>query len=467
MDNIKLFALRLDADISRSATNKIRRAYGNKINFDTFYLMHRRIALLSGLQLQIYDCCINSCCAYTNMLSEATNCPICSEDRYDINGRPRNRYEYLPVIPRLQGYFRSCEMVSKMSYRSNRRHIPGEYTDIFDGSHYQELIQTELVVEGICHDVNIFNGVNDIAIGLLSDGVQVFKKIRNGSATAWPFILLNYNLDPSIRTHLQYLLPLGLAPGPHPPTDHNSFLYPFTQELMMLGHGITTWDTLKREDFVLRGFLLTSIGDMQALKTNQYLRGPNAFSPCRACNMQGCRDPDTHSTNYYYPLHAPEGAVRLDFTPAFDWDPHSLPLRTDQGYRDALTYITEGQTLAEREIRAKTHGLNGESIFVLLPGFSRTRSCPHEAMHLIWENLVPMMVDFWTGRFKGLDMGSESYEIPTELWLLIGEETAAAVPSILAVFCCALPNIAKEQHLFTAEAWAFWTVHLAPYLLEG
>ena len=78
-----------------------------------------------------------------------------------------------------------------------------------------------------------------------------------------------------------------------------------------------------------------------------------------------------------------------------------------------------------------------------------------------------MLVDFWMGRFKGLDMGSEGYEIPTELWLLIGKETAAAIPSIPAVFCRALPNIAKEWHLFTAEAWAFWTVHLAPYLLEG
>ena len=187
--------------------------------------------------------------------------------------------------------------------------------------------------------------------------------------------------------HLQYLLPLGLAPGPHPPTDHNSFLYPFTHELLVLGHGITTWNSLKCENFFLRAFLLMSIGDMQALKTNQYLRGPNAFSPCRACNLQGCRDPETHSPNYYYPLRAPEGAVQLDLTPAIDWDPHSLPLHTDQGYRDTLMYITEGRTQAERELRAKMHGLNGESIFVFLPSFSRTHSCLHESMHLIWENV--------------------------------------------------------------------------------
>ena len=160
-------------------------------------------------------------------------------------------------------------------------------------------------MEGISHGVNFFNGVNDIALGLLSDGVQVFKRIQNGSATAWPFILLNYNLDPSIRTHLEYLLPLGIAPGPHSPTDHNSFLYPLTQELMMLGHGLMTWDFLKGETFFLRAFLLTSIGDMQALKTNQYIRGPNAFSPCCACNLQGCRDPDVHSTNYIIILFVP------------------------------------------------------------------------------------------------------------------------------------------------------------------
>jgi hypothetical protein len=88
-------------------------------------------------------------------------------------------------------------------------------------------------------------------------------------------------------------------------------------------------------------------------------------------------------------------------------------------------------------------------------------------MHLLWENIVPMLVDLWIGRFKGLDEGTGNYRIHDAHWDLIGKESAAAHPTIPAVFCRPIPNIAKERYLFTAEAWAFWTVYLAPYLLEG
>jgi hypothetical protein len=30
-------------------------------------------------------------------------------------------------------------------------------------------------------------------------------------------------------------------------------------------------------------------------------------------------------------------------------------------------------------------------------------------MHLLWENLVPRLVELWTGHFKGLDVGTEAY----------------------------------------------------------
>jgi hypothetical protein len=84
----------------------------------------------------------------------------------------------------------------------------------------------------------------------------------------------------------------------------------------------------------------------------------------------------------------------------------------------------------------KPQGLNGESIFVYLPAFSCTNSCPHECMHLLWENIVPMLVDFWTGRFKGLDKGTGNYHIHDVHWELIGKESVAAhltIPAMSAV----------------------------------
>ena len=152
-----------------------------------------------------------------------------------------------------------------------------------------------------------------------------------------------------------------------------------------------------------------------------------------------------------------------------DWDPWNLPLRTDESCRQAVGYIQAGGTLAEQKCQSMTQGINGESILTHLPSFSQTQSCPHDAMHLIWENLVPRMVELWThtGRFKTLDPGTETYEIDPLAWEQIGEESAIANATIPSIFCRALPNIAKERHLFTAEAWAFWIVYIAPYSLRG
>jgi hypothetical protein len=66
-----------------------------------------------------------------------------------------------------------------------------------------------------------------------------------------------------------------------------------------------------------------------------------------------------------------------------------------------------------------------------------------------------------------VDEGKGNYRIHDAHWDLIGKESVAVNPTIPAMFCHPISNIAKEWYLFTAEVWAFWTVYLAPYLLEG
>ncbi|KIJ24177.1 hypothetical protein M422DRAFT_56510 [Sphaerobolus stellatus SS14] len=87
-------------------------------------------------------------------------------------------------------------------------------------------------------------------------------------------------------------------------------------------------------------------------------------------------------------------------------------------------------------------------------------------MHLLEENIKPMLVKLWTGNFKGLDVGSGDYEIQESIWEQIGLETLEANNTIPASFCRALPNIALDKSSFTAEAWCFWFQYIAPYVLE-
>lgn len=236
--------------------------------------------------------------------------------------------------------------------------------------------------------------------------------------------------------------------------------------MIVLAHGIPTYHCIKKEMFLLRAYLLTKIADMQSFKANQYLKGPNAFSPCRACRLQGCRD-ITYKI-YYYPLQPPPGALMLDpMHVPLEWTPYDLPLRTHENYKQSLAYILAAPNKWERDCRAKTQGITGESILVDLPAFNRALCGPHDFMHLMYENIIPMLVEMWTGAITFPDDDNEEYWIPKKIWEMVGKETEISSKTIPAFFCRTLPDIASNQGLFIAESWSFWFQYLMPYLLEG
>lgn len=92
---------------------------------------------------------------------------------------------------------------------------------------------------------------------------------------------------------------------------------------------------------------------------------------------------------------------------------------------------------------------------------------PWEWFHLLLKNIIPNLVDFWTGNFKGLGVGTEEFKIEPHIWEEVGRETAAVVRDMLTTFVHVLSNITHDQSLFTAKSWGFWFGYLAPKLLQG
>jgi hypothetical protein len=87
-------------------------------------------------------------------------------------------------------------------------------------------------------------------------------------------------------------------------------------------------------------------------------------------------------------------------------------------------------------------------------------------MHLFWENLVKNLVLLWTGNFKGLDDGRESYQLSQSIWEAISEATATSGSTIPSAYGAHIPNIARGLAYCTAEMWSFWTLYLGPILLQ-
>lgn len=62
-------------------------------------------------------------------------------------GDPRRQFSYILLIPRLQGYFQNPSMVKRLSYRANYEAGNRSMSDIFDGIHYQTLLETEVIID--------------------------------------------------------------------------------------------------------------------------------------------------------------------------------------------------------------------------------------------------------------------------------------------------------------------------------
>lgn len=464
IDNIKVFNLKLKGHLSRRLHDYIRISFGNRIKFDTAFLLHRRIAALAGIVEKVYDCCVGSCCAFTGELSQLTACPYCKEPRYDAANRPRQLFRCIPLEPRLAALYANEGTSELMRYRNNYKAKEGVISDVFDGRHYRELREKKVVVDGKKYGHRFFSGKRDVALSVMTDGFQIFKRQRSGSQTCWPILALNLNLPPEIRTHLSNIIPLAIIPGPKAPFDYNSFLRPFVEECKVLASvGVQCVDAKRTSPFTLRAYPISCHGDMPAVKHCMCFKGHNGIRPCRACEIKAVRNTANSKSTYYVPLRQPN----IPGQEQKKWNPHHLPLRTAERIEAQLQDIEMPQTKAVANEKRTQYGINGRSVLFELPSISPTMSFPHEWMHLFLERHEKSLTDIWMGRYKGLDEGKEEYILSEAVWTQIGKETAAAGATIPSAFGRRTPNIATERHIFTAEDWGFWFVHIAPHVLKG
>jgi hypothetical protein len=109
-DNICAHNLRIMSNMSRRAFNQMRHAFRHKIDIDSLYVINRRLAILSGVNPVLYDCCVNSCMAYTRNHSNETHCLFCHEPRCH-HGKPHHQFSYLPFAARFQGFFQNARTI--------------------------------------------------------------------------------------------------------------------------------------------------------------------------------------------------------------------------------------------------------------------------------------------------------------------------------------------------------------------
>ncbi|KAG9086949.1 hypothetical protein FS749_003268, partial [Ceratobasidium sp. UAMH 11750] len=238
-DMLSMLATRLRTHFSRSTWDDLRHGVCKDLDIPSEFIAWRRLRILAGLETSAYDCCINSCCCFLGKYKDLDMCPYCDEPRYNSRGTARRVFHYTPLIPQLRSLFQNRDMAAKLRYRVEveQNYDPDVIEDVFDGEHYRSLRGTKLRPDS---DYRIFDNPEDIALGISTDGFTLFKRRRRGLSTAWPIILVNYNLHPRIRTRLQNVICVGVVPGPKQCKDLNSFLIPLLEELLALEDGVET-----------------------------------------------------------------------------------------------------------------------------------------------------------------------------------------------------------------------------------
>lgn len=465
------FNFKVSTDISGWAYSKLSRAFPDRLgDLPMDRRLESRISKIAALTGELYHCCVNSCIAYTGDYNDLDQCPWCREPRYKPDPRNNTRlvarrfFQYIPIAQRLINMYRDPEMATKLKYRSRRQSLAGIVADIFDGQHYQRLQRESVTVDDDVLNHCYFSCPNDIALGLSTDGFELFKSRKQ---SCWPLILVNYNLPPSIRTRLEHILCIGVIPGPNHPKEIDTFLLPLIEELETLARGIPAFDSADRSPFVLHAYLLACFGDMPAVAKLMCTKGHNGKFPCRACNICGIRAgtrPSNGKTNYV-PLSR-TFATEPD-TPQ-RYDPLNLPLRTHSEYIEQGIGVLDAWNDAEEDRRSLRTGIKGLSALIRVPGLDFPKSFPHDFMHAMFENVITNLIDIWTRTGDWADFGTDNdpYLLEPEAWREIGLSCAASGNTVPSAFGCRVPDLKEKRGESSAESTLLFATLLAPALLR-
>lgn len=456
--DIRAFKLKIVSNMSRVAFQQMRDAFRDGLEISSLYIIIHKMSILSGILPKWFDCCVNTCIAYTSQFETNSSCPLCGEQRFSANGEPRRVFCYLPLIPRLQKYFSNIKIANELGYRAEYTKSIQGISDVFDGEHYRNLCRKKVTIDGREMPYRYFSQDTDIAFATCLDGYLLYK-CKRGGPSATPILIKLYNLPPEVRIHMHRLLCLGAIPGPKSPKRPETFLYPLDQERVDLAIGVKTFNCRTKAYFDLRAYNLFTLGDIIAIEKFLNLKGHNGKCPCRSCQITAVATINKGHT-YYVPLGRPLPATNT-------WDPRELPMRKHEHWEIVTQKIANAPNKTKQNEIAMRCGIKGMPALRRVGSMDYARGIPWDYMHLLLENVIQNLVKLWMGRYKGLDSGKEDFIIPDEIWKQIAKETAASVAEIPAEFVCALGNPYDDQINLNAEGWSFWFMFIAPILLQG
>ena len=179
--------------------------------------------------------------------------------------------------------------------------------------------------------------------------------------------------------------------------------------------------------------------------------------------IQGIRIPDSRNKALYVPLSRCNYPAPIDVV---EHHPEKLPLRSHDCFMAQAKLVGSAPTEVQREELARAYGIKGVPLLSALGSLKFPQSFLIDFMHLVWEHLIPNLVLFWSGCYKGIDEG-QPYVLDPNIWQVVGHTSAEATKAIPSSFGASIPNPAKDHSCFTSSTWSVWSLIFVPTVLRG
>ncbi|KZO90933.1 hypothetical protein CALVIDRAFT_489781, partial [Calocera viscosa TUFC12733] len=218
--------------------------------------------------------------------------------------------------------------------------------------------------------------------------------------------------------------------------DIDSFYFPLAEELCRLAYGVRTYDASKHKFFTLRVHLIMLFGDMPAVAKLMNLKGHNGNKPCRMCEISSVRYSEGNSRAGGVPLDR-----RTFPSPSPpQHNPLQLPLRSHISMLADAEAVACAETNAEAGWRATQSGINGISIWRHFGSVIWPTSFPLDFMHLVFENVVPLLLDLWLGTSKHCREGDD-FTLPPAIASAVAEQVSKSGQTIPGAFGRRVPHL--------------------------
>ncbi|PVF92455.1 hypothetical protein CPB86DRAFT_686677, partial [Serendipita vermifera] len=176
--NIKMFAISHRHKITQLLYSDLRSLFREELQLLTTYRLKTEVFKIAEWTSTRYECCENSCIAYTGIYKELQACPYCQSARHNSEGKPSTFYT-LPLTPQLQALYSGhgdSRQAMKYTGEMLESHNSEILRDIHDAAAIQSLLHKRIVVEGVRQECCYFSDRRDIPLGLMTDGFQCFKR---------------------------------------------------------------------------------------------------------------------------------------------------------------------------------------------------------------------------------------------------------------------------------------------------